>query len=40
MTSKKIIRISIFVAMFLVFLFLAGFALLYIAPPHPDIVIF
>ena len=40
MTSKKIIKISIFVALFLVFLFFAGLALFYIAQPHPDIVIF
>ena len=39
MTSKKIIHICFIIAAIFLFLYLAPFALFFIAPPHPSIVI-
>ena len=40
MTSKKLIHISFIITAIFLFLYLAPFAIFFIAPPYPSIVIF
>ncbi|SDL28681.1 hypothetical protein SAMN05216520_10398 [Kandleria vitulina] len=39
MTSKKLIHICFIITAIFLFLYLAPFAIFFIAPPHPSIVI-